>query len=98
MRVALPELVEGRRRRPGATAFPGPGVGEAPAVEDDERHRRDRDRVGPVGEGAQPLHQLGRRDDRGEVVGIEGGAADERAVDSLRPSSSAALPGLTEPP
>ena len=65
---AAPEAVEDRRlgeRDRVARA----GLGQAPAVEDDERQRGDSAR------------STGRLDDRGEVGRVEAGAADQRAVD-----------------
>ena len=49
----------------------GAGLGEAPAVEDDQRDRGD----------GRPIRSARGLDDRREVVGVEAGAADQGAVD-----------------
>ena len=88
------------RRRPGCrparSALPGPGLGEPPAVEDDQR-----DRAAPGARRRRLGHRgsRGRLADRDEVVEVERGAADQAAVDVVRgANSSAAFAGFTEPP
>ena len=65
-----PEAVEDRRLGK-RDRVAGAGLGQAPAVEDDQRQRGDRQRVG----------QAGGLDDRGEFARVEAGPADQRPVD-----------------
>ena len=90
VREALPEPVEDRRLGE-RDRVAGPGLGEAPAVEDDERDRGD-------GQRSQRRSARGL-DDRREVVGVE--ARRRRPGRRRSPAGRAArrrCAGLTEPP
>ena len=95
VRVALPERVEGRRLGE-RDRVARPGLGEAPAVEDDEREGATGSALGPSGRLMLALRRRSTRggDDRGEVGGIEAGAADEGAVDLAAAEQLGRVAGL----